>query len=191
MSAYVHGDDPVIKFISHMTFRCLYSNQQIKTGKVAHLQNVYFWNGSDNGFRVNDLVSNKNIVLASGLNLIWICGNTQFQTCQYWNSESKQTSQKQSQAAVPRLAPEWPHFIPVSFHHQTDSSFSTSVDHRSLLLLGSHHRLLYKHAYGSLWLVKISETTLPLGPILLPQNLPTSLSKKSKLLSMAYNRVTM
>lgn len=87
-----------------MTFWCLYSNQQIKTGKVAHLLNVYFWNGSDNGFRVNDSVSNNNTVLASGFNLIWIHGNTQFQTCQYWNLESKQTSQKREEDSYTKLS---------------------------------------------------------------------------------------
>lgn len=169
MSPDVHRDDPALKFIPHTTFWCLYSIQQIKTGKMAHLLYVYFWNASDNGFRVSDSVPNNNTVLAGESNLIWIRGN--IQTVLYLSvlKFKKQTNQQQKRGRqlykaylqsglISYLSPSITRFV---FHCflRSFESLSSRLSPPSPL---ETCRLNYTYRHP-LWLVKIPETMLLWG----------------------------
>lgn len=190
MSAYVHRDNPALEFTCHMTFWCLCFIQQI-TGKVAHLLNDYFWNISDNGFRVNDSVPNNNTVLASESNLIWIRRNSQ--TVLYLSvlKFKKQTNQLQKRGRQP---------YKTQLHSGLISDLSPSISRvsfqcflrpcESLSSRPPPRFTLETSRYNcpcrrSLWLMKISQVVLHLGHIFYPQHIPTSFGIKFNLLNIA------
>ena len=148
MSAYAHRDDPALYFTRNRTCWSLKFIQQIKTGKVAPLLKVYFWNASGNGFRVNDSVPNNNTVLASESNLIWILGTIQAVLYLSVLKFKKQTNQQQKRGR--QLYKAQLHGGLTSYlclPSSPDSSFSASLDHLSLFLLGLYHCLLLKQAH--------------------------------------------
>lgn len=163
--------DPALYFTRNRTFWCLKFIQQIKARKVAHLLNVYFWNVSDNGFRVNDSVSNNNTVLASESNLIWILGN--IQTVLYLSvlKLKKQTNQQQKRGRklhkaqlhgglISYLSPFITRLIFQCFLRPSESLSSRFVP---LFTLETGRRnYICRHP---LWLVKISEAVLPQGTL--------------------------
>lgn len=128
---------------------------------------VYFWNVSDNGFRVNDSVPNNNIVLAGESNLIWIRGN--IQTVLYLSvlTFKKHSNSRREAGSCTKLSSRVASFhtcVPPS----PDSSFTASqtlwvsffwVVPPSTLEM-CRCKCPSRHA---LWLVKVLETILPVS----------------------------
>ena len=134
---------------------------------MAHSLSVYFWNVSDNGFRVNDSVPNNNTVLTGEFNLIWIHGNSE--TVLYLSGLKfrKQTSQPETRGrqlyeAEPQsglisyLSPSITRFIPQCFLRPFESSRLTPTS----ALASRRGNYSCRHSLG---LFKNSETTPPPG----------------------------